>query len=153
MAAVLDTARLDAIQDRLIELGGLTLRIGLVGPGASALEDGSGLTLAELGLLHEFGTKDIPERSWLRGTLAARRSDIAQLKVRVFRRILAGQVGARAGLEEIGLQIVAWIKAGIVAGIAPALATETILRKGSTKPLIDHGQLINSITFLVEDSA
>lgn len=150
-----DTTRLRELNDRVLALGGLTLRVGIVGPGASTLEAGSSLTLAELGLLHEFGAPgaDIPERSWLRSALAARRADIAALKVATFKRVLAGELQPRAALDLIGMQLVAWIKAGIVAGIKPDLATETILRKGSTKPLIDDGQFINSITWIVEETA
>lgn len=153
MAVRLNTAKLDALQDRMIALGKLTLRVGVVGPGASALQEGSSLTLAELGALHEFGAPgaNLPERAWMRGTLAARRGDIAALKVAAFKQILAGELSPRDGLGVIGAQIVVWLQAGIVAGLKPELATDTIIAKGSTKPLIDDGQFINSITYEVVD--
>ena len=148
-----DTTKFRELSDRMVELGKLALRVGIVGAGATTLEEGSSLTLAELGLIHEFGTDEIPERAWMRGTLAAKRSEIAALKAATFKRILTGELAPRAALDLIGMQIVAWLKAGIVAGLKPDLATETILRKGSTKPLIDDGQFINSITWIVEDAA
>jgi len=132
-----------------VQLANLTLMIGVVGPGASALEAGSSLTLAELALIHEYGTDTIPERSFIRSTLLARRGDLAALQVRVFKRILAGELTATAGLELIGEQCVAWIRQTIRDGLDPPLATETIIRKGSTKPLIDHGQLLNAIAYQV----
>lgn len=146
--------KLRAIKEAILQLGKITLRVGIVGPGASTLEEGSSFTLAQLGLLHEFGSEDgrIPERSWFRSTLAARRTDLAALQVQVFKRVLAGELTPRAGLDVIGLQIVAWLKDAIRRGIKPELATETILRKGSTKPLIDDGQLINSIAWIVEEA-
>ena len=59
-----------------VQLANLTLMIGVVGPGASALEAGSSLTLAELALIHEYGTDTIPERSFIRSTLLARRVEV-----------------------------------------------------------------------------
>jgi hypothetical protein len=141
-----------------VQLANLTLMIGVVGPGASALEAGSSLTLAELALVHEYGATikhpsgaiiEIPERSFIRSTLMARRGDLAALQARVFKRILAGELTATAGLELIGEQCIAWIRQTIRDGLDPPLATETILAKKSTKPLIDHGQLINAIAYQV----
>lgn len=134
-----------------VDLHNLTLMIGVIGPGASELEEGSKLTLAELALVHEYGTDTIPERSFLRSTLIARRGDLAALQVTVFKRVLARELTARAALELVGEQCVSWIRAAIVAGIDPPLATETILRKSSTKPLIDHGQLYRAISYQVVD--
>lgn len=157
MSVKYDDTEFRRIRGELVTLAGLTLKIGIVGPGATSLESGSSLTLAELGLVHEYGAKiqrdgytiDIPERSWLRSTIIARRADIALLQAAVYREILAGKRTARSGLEIIGVQVVAWIREAIIAGIDPPLATSTILDKKSTKPLIDHGQLINSISFEV----
>lgn len=150
-AVKFDTTKLKQIETRMVTLGGMVLRVGILGAGASTLEAGSSMTLAEIGMLHEFGAPgaNIPERSWFRSAIAAHRADIAALHIGTFKKILAGTLEPLAGLELIGLQIVAWIKAGIIAGIAPALAASTIAAKGSSKPLIDHGQLINSITYQV----
>ncbi len=152
-AVKVDTAKLRALNDRVAQFGGFTTRVGILGPGATTLEAGSSLTLAELGLMFEFGTEDMPERAWLRGTLAARRADIAALHVSVLKQVLAGTLEPRAAHDVIGMQIVAWIKAGIVAGIPPANAASTIEAKGSSKPLIDDGQFVNSITWIVEPIA
>lgn len=148
-AARIDTSEAKRIERDLLTLGGLTIRVGILGAGASTLEADSSITLAELGMIHEYGTAEIPERSFLRRTFEARRADLAALKIAAFKAILAGQQQPRAALELIGQQMVAWVKETIRAGVDPALATETILRKGSAKPLIDDGQLINSITYEV----
>lgn len=148
-AVKFDRSKLEAVQGTMAEFAGLTTRIGIVGPGATALQEGSSVTLAELGLMFELGTERMPERAWLRGTLAARRADIAALRGRVLRAVLAGSLSPREGHDAIGLQIQTWLRAGIVAGIAPALAPSTIAAKGSSTPLIDDSQFINSITWEV----
>ena len=53
----------------------------------------------------------------------------------------------------MGVQIVAWIKETIVAGLEPPNVPATIARKKSSKPLVDHGQLLNSIHFEVVEVA
>lgn len=157
-----DDATFRYLRGEIATLGTLGLRVGIVGPAASQVEDGSDLTLAQLGLIHEYGAViirgdgtriEIPERSWLRSTLIAHREDLARLRIVVLKRVLAGTITARAAMEFLGEQVTAWIRARIVAGIDPPNATSTILAKGSTKPLIDHGQLYRAISYEVVEVA
>lgn len=149
------------LRGEVMELAGLGLKVGIVGPGATAVEDGSDLTLAELGLIHEYGAVmvvkgtriEIPERSWLRSTLIAHREDIAKMQVAMLKRVLGGKLTSRKLMEALGAQIVIWIQERIIAGIAPPNAASTIARKKSSKPLIDHGQLYRAITFEVVELA
>lgn len=135
----------------LRKLGALELHVGIVGPAANELEEGSEKTLADLGALHEFGSEvppgkrgHIPERSFIRSTLAKRRGDIARLVASEMRKILDGTRTPRAALEAIGIKVSNWIKKEVMQGegIPPPLAASTIARKGSSRPLVDHGQLI-----------
>jgi hypothetical protein len=144
-------ARLRSIHRDMLTLGKLGLRVGIVGPGASQLEEGSSLTLAALGMLHEYGAPgaNIPERSFLRSTLANRQIAIRGMWAEQLRLVIGRKKTPREALEHAGMALVAMIQQTIRDGIDPPLATETILRKGSTKPLIDHGQLINAISYEV----
>ena len=83
-----------------VQVGQLTLMIGVVGPGASALEAGSSLTLAELALIHEYGTDTIPERSFIRSTLLARRGDLAAA-LRNFQRLFGRVRSCDEALQEL----------------------------------------------------
>lgn len=143
------------------EFGRLQLRVGVLGPGATALEHGSSLTLAELMMIHEYGAVierdgvriEIPARAPIAKTMVARRRDIAELQVQMYRRVLAGQLTARRALELLGVQVAAWIRETIRAGLTPPNAASTIARKKSSTPLVDHGQLINSVHFEVIEVA
>ena len=140
-------------------IGEWELIVGIVGPGASEIEEGSSLTLATLGAIHEFGSSVgpgekgyVPERSFLRSTLAARRADIAQATIEQMRAVLAGIRSVERALDAIGMQIVSWVKQAVMTGdgIPPPLAESTIRRKGSSRPLVDHGQLIaHGVSYLV----
>lgn len=135
----------------LRKLGAYEVRVGIVGSRANEVEDGSKLTLAELGALHEYGSDVepgdpgyVPERSFIRSTMANRRADIARLVASECKAVLDGKRTPEAALEVVGTQVAAWIKLAVTSGdgIGPPLAEETIRRKGSSRPLVDHGQLI-----------
>ncbi len=111
------------------------------------------LTVAEVATFHEFGTVNIPQRSFLRGTLDAHRSEFNQATVSIFKKITRGEINVEKGLRILGELIQSKVVARIRAGISPALKQSTIDRKGSSKPLIDTGQLVQSIRYSVEDKS
>lgn len=140
-------------------VGNLVVRVGVVGPSASERAGASEMTLAQLATIHEYGSGispgqpgHVPERSFLRSALAARRGDIAALITAQMKRILSRETDQEGALNAIGAQIAAWIKAPVLegAGIAPPLKQATIDRKGSSRPLVDTGQLIaHGVTWIV----
>lgn len=145
--------REEGVKTMLRALGGKTLHVGILGRDGSSAEEPGGITLAQLGAVLEFGTADghIPARHWLQGTLAERRADLAALSVRLLRRVLAGSLTVDAYHRIIGEQLVSWTKERIATGegLQPPNAPSTIARKGSSRPLVDHGQFVNSISYEV----
>jgi hypothetical protein len=108
-----------------------------------------GMTVADVAMIHEYGLGDAPERSWLRAWVDENQAAIeARLKTEV-EAALFGKRTAEQAMERFGLWAVGEIKKRIIAGIGPALADETVKRKGSSTPLIDSGQLLSSITHQV----
>jgi len=144
-------AKFAALGERLAAANGWQLKVGVVGPGAAAVEEDSDLTLAALALIHEYGTEDghIPERAPLRKTLLAHRDEIAVLMRKIAFAIYRGG-DAEALLNELGAKIAGWVKLTIRAKLDPPNALSTIRRKGSSTPLVDDSQLINAYTWLVE---
>ena len=145
--------RNEGVKALLRALGGKTLHVGILGRDGFNTEEPGGLTLAQIGVVLEFGTADghIPGRFWMQGTLAERRADLAALSVQMLRRMLAGSLTVDAYHGVMGETIVSWIKERIAAGegLQPPNAPSTIARKGSSRPLVDHGQLVNSISYEV----
>ena len=109
-------------------------------------EDGE--SNAEIGTWQEYGTEDghIPERSFLRATMDENARIYGRLAKALYGRVLVGALSVRTALDLFGLRVVADVKRRIQRGIPPLLSLVTIARKKSSKPLIDTGQLINSIT-------
>lgn len=114
--------------------------------------DAGGATNADAGFWNEFGTSRIPERSFLRSTFdeGLRVYKDTSKKAAVF----AIRTGASfdKALAILGLKVSSDVKETIRSRIDPANAPSTIAKKGSSTPLIDTGQLLNSIDFEVKRS-
>jgi hypothetical protein len=121
------------------QTGKLEVRVGILGN-----EDSE---LATYVRANEFGTSRIPERSYLRA---------AMVKPSAIKRIVqAGSALTQPGadtktvLEVVGVVAVGEVQEQIRRGDYVPNAPSTIARKGSAKPLIDTGRLIQSIGYEV----
>jgi hypothetical protein len=110
-------------------------------------EEGS--ELAIIAASQEFGTDMIPERSFLRATLDEQDGAYREATADAIRSVLDGKRPAKVALERLGLRVAHDAQGKIRSGIDPALAPATIAAKGSSKPLIDTGRLLRSITYQV----
>jgi hypothetical protein len=154
----------DALMKRLVELANPQVRVGVHAAEGQRREAGIRLakkegkfhlrgrggarpvTVLDVATWAEFGIGQ-PMRSWLRAWYDGGRqqnfADIQKMMVRV----LAGKVPLNRALEQLGQRFVGLIQRRLAQGIPPPNAAATIARKGSSKPLIDTGQLRSSITY------
>lgn len=133
------------IQKRLKNLKGQKhVVIGILGSG-----DVDGFSLADIATVHEFGSEDghIPQRSFLRSTHDKKLKENQALLKKLKSKLLKEDTDKV--LNTIGSVIQGQIVEAINNGIGPPLKSQTIKRKGSSKPLIDTGHLKASITFEV----
>lgn len=152
----------NGIKQRMESLhgAGAVVKVGVQGPQAAANHQHSRLTVAQIATVHEFGktihqpkmnrTIVIPERSFLRATIDQYQEAIARRQVLLTQGYLLGKFDLRSSLELLGQYVVGLVKQRIADGINPENRPSTIARKGSSKPLIDTGQLRNSVTYKVE---
>jgi hypothetical protein len=108
------------------------------------------LSLLEVAVVHEFGGGSVPQRSFIRATIDEKRAEIERLQQHLAMQVVEGKLSPEQALGVLGAKVAAWCKVRIAAGIAPALKPATVKRKGSSKPLIDTGQLRSSVTWRVE---
>lgn len=123
-----------------------TVDVGIIDAGKHADSD---LTVATIGFAHEFGTATIPERSFIRATTKEKRKEIVKLQTKLLKKIQSGEISTEKALGLLGAFVAGLISKKIVDIKAPPNAPETIKRKGSSNPLVDTGQLKNSITWEV----
>lgn len=104
-----------------------------------------GLSIAEYGAYNEFGTDNIPERSFMRSTFDEKQSQINADMAKRYDQVKTGKIGVHRALSLIGLKHAQDIQDKIGSNISPANSEATIARKKSTKTLIDTGAMRQSI--------
>jgi len=104
-----------------------------------------GLTTADVAAINEFGL-GVPARPFMRLTFEQRARDLQALVRGLEHRILEETMQVDQALKIMGAAAVGYVRATIDAGVPPPNAPSTIARKGSSKPLINFGQLKGSIT-------
>lgn len=128
--------------------------VGITGKsGGKAHEGADGMSIVDIGAVHEFGIPGrIPRRSFLRDTIDQHEKKYRAYMVSGLRKDALDAVKSGTTfstetrvLKRTGLMVEGDIKKRIAQGIAPALAPATIAAKGSSKPLINTGQLRASI--------
>lgn len=146
------------------------VRAGVVGEKGDAQHQGEPITIARLAAVHEFGasiqvgdrTITIPERSFIRAPWAAKRDEYLALLKKAAFAVLKRKISPAdfpRYLAALGMKMVADMQGAIRAGIVPPLAASTLARRkqgpgaaaagAGTVPLIDTGQLINSLSHQV----
>jgi len=136
---------------------GAHVKLGFQGAKGEKEHKGSfGSKVIDIAIIHEFGAHGagkrhnvmIPERSFLRSTFDRTVNARNEIVKGLIGKILIGSMTVERALDQMGVRGVSDIKTTIQKsiGIKP-LNPSTIKAKGSSVPLIDTGQLINSIQY------
>jgi len=113
-------------------------------------KNGEGQLIAEYAAHNEFGTKHIPERSFMRTTFDEQQKKLSAIMARQYSMVQAGTMTVHRALEAIGEKHSDDIKNKINSNIPPVNSPATIKRKKSSKTLVDTGALRNSIHHVVK---
>jgi hypothetical protein len=108
------------------------------------------LTVTQVAVFNEFGTPTIPERPFLRDTSDVIKSDMANLADKMLDQIVRGKSTVKKALDIIGLKVQAAFRKAVTDWDSPPNAPSTIRKKGADNPLVDTGQMRNSIEFVPE---
>lgn len=108
-------------------------------------------TYGEIAVWNEYGTQDIPARSWLNGFIAENLDKIANDLATDTRRVIFAGADERDALVKRGKKYVTQIRKRIKNRIPPPNAPATLRRKKGDIPLIDFGHFIKRIKFEVKD--
>ncbi len=147
MAGMTGGKKLDAYLKQIagrIEAPG-TLRVGFL-EGAT-YRDGTSVPM--VAAIQEFGApaKGIPPRPYFRSMIAQRAPEWGGILAGLL--VTHGYDGETA-LRLMGDGIAGQLRDSIVALTAPLLAPATIAAKGSAKPLVDTGHMLNSVDYAVD---
>jgi len=155
-----------------LKMKSVQLKVGLFGEGNSPQNN-----LAYRGVVHEFGIPEgiritpkmrgflhfigihvspntqriyIPERPFMREAYDGNKSELERAVDKWYTDLIEGRITLKVFLDKIGILHTDHIKKAIQSGSFKPLHPVTILRKGSSKPLIDQGEMIGSVKHKVE---
>lgn len=126
-----------------------TARVTEVVIGVQEGAENDGQSIAEYAAYNEFGTENIPERSFMRSTFDENVAELRQDMDRRYGQVLQGTMTVRTALGLVGLKHQDQIKSKISSNIPPPNSPVTIANKGSSRTLIDTGAMKNSIHYII----
>jgi hypothetical protein len=142
------TDRVDEVMKEIAALGCIDVLVGV--PDGS--EHDGGISNAELAMIHYSGAPEInlPARDFISPAINAVRDKVATRLQKAADAALDGDDKAvEKQLNAAGITAVNSIKSTITTGDFTPLKPATIKRKGSDHPLIDTGELLRSITYVI----
>lgn len=154
-----------ALASRLQEASQYEVLAGVRGVrGQAPHANGDGLTVAEIGALHEYGytftasdgsKHTVPARSFVRAPIRAAEAEIEAALAKAGQQVVQGMEPKRA-LGAVALRVQGIMQKAVADGLSPPLAESTVARRKGPraghsgprviKPLIDTGQLRAAIT-------
>jgi hypothetical protein len=96
---------------------------------------------------NEYGTRNIPERPFMRNAMRINRNKYLRIMRRQGKLILRGEITSTEVLNKLGQLGVSDIVKEINTLMEPPLHPSTIAAKGSSKPLIDTGEMRAAVTY------
>ena len=142
-----------AMAKRLKQLKGAYVTIGVHEDAGQYTEGSHPPSVVEVALWNEFGTSNIPERSFLRSAIDGNESLINSWLKEVCQKITFGEITVEKGLEIIGYRTQVLIQNKIKSNVPPPNAPSTVAQKQrdgvAPNTLINTGLLLRSITYKV----
>ena len=144
----IDPKALDRLRQRLVG-DNRVVNVGV--PEGKREEDGT--PVAMIAAVHEFGSpsQGIPERPFLRVAVQRNRQKYVRLNRINLVKMLRGQATVDQALGQLGEMAKGDVQTEIRSGDFAPLKPATIKRKGSSRPLIDTGQMVQSIAWELGD--
>ncbi len=130
----------------LDDLSRKKVQIGILGEEG---HEGSDATVLEIAVFHEFGTVNVPERSFVRAGFDQNEAKITRKIEFLLGKVLDRRLSADAFYELIGAEVTGILQEFLIDLRDPPLLPGTVKRKKSSNPLVDSGQLVGSITWRV----
>lgn len=131
----------DNIIRQALKLDGKGVKVGIRrGKGSH-----DGTDMLDIAVYNHFGTATIPARPFVSDCAEKNAGQIKEAQKRLVYRVYQGSLSADGALAQLGAWYVNVQKGHILHGGWTPNAPATIKRKGSNKPLVDTGQLVNTV--------
>lgn len=131
----------------LRKLANASIKIGIQADSGSYPD---GTSVLDVAIWNEYGTSRIPSRPFIRQCYALHSEQAFALLKKAVQQV-SGGVQPSVALGQVGLWYEAKMKRVLRTFAWQPNAPQTLKRKKSSKPLIDTGQLVNSIRYEVSE--
>ena len=108
------------------------------------------ITLGNLAAIHEHGTSRIPARPFVAPSLRKNRGKYLKLAGKQITPVILGRRTTTSVWHMLGQEEVKDVQSYMITASFVPLSPKTIKAKGLSKPLIDTGQLRQSVTYRVK---
>jgi spore germination protein GerM len=108
-----------------------------------------GVDMASVAMFNELGTSTSPSRPFLRQTVDDNKDEINEFVENATKQLAKGG-SAESCLKKIGAYGVKLVQEKIKSGTFTPNAPSTIQSKGSSKPLIDTGEMRQSVHYVIK---
>lgn len=132
---------------RVKGLKGKVLKVGIL---KDAGNNKDGKSIAEYAIANEYGTKNIPSRSFMRSTANEQKGKWDKMIDKYFKESDLSDQEANSYIMRLGEMIANDIKLKISSNVPPPNAQSTVAKKKSSKTLIDTGLMRSSINYEIE---
>lgn len=143
---------LDTMQQRLQMMKKLKLRVGYQDEGGKQIHPDSEITVAKVAAIMEFGSDEIPERSFIRSTIRERQREISAEYERQISHVVAGDKEPVPAVAAVGKFVVDLIRKkirGATAWAEPLDPATVEAKKGKSTPLDWTGTLAENLSYRV----
>lgn len=131
----------DNIIRQALKLDGKGVKVGIRrGKGSH-----DGTDMLDIAVYNHFGTSTIPARPFISDCVEKNAGQIQEAQKRLVYRVYQGGLSADGALAQLGAWYVNVQKGHILHGGWTPNAPATVKRKGSNRPLVDTGQLVNTV--------
>lgn len=139
------------IKRNMRQMNGSYVKVGLQSGSVHKGREGHLSDLVAIGAIHEYGTKNVPERSFMRTTFDEQKPQLTLLKKRLVSSITSRRINTEQGLRILGEFMASAIKKKITDIQYPPLKNPSKKRAkgGIPNPLVDTGQLRAGVTPVV----
>lgn len=112
----------------------------------------AGISIAEYAAQNEFGTDKIPERSFMRSSFDENLNLIEMFVLKEFGYVVDQKQTSQRAFNRIGEILQGMVQTKIRKIMFPPNSRKTIALKKSSKPLIDFGQMIAAVRYVVKNN-
>lgn len=135
-------SKLKRIARNMSKLDGLQIKVGVL-RNAGSYPDGT--KVVDVAVWNELGEGNMPPRAFIGDTFRVQRTEIRKIKAELVRRVMLGTMSVSTVAQATGNWYKGIVQRSITNTAWAPNAPMTIARKGSSKPLVDTGRLLNSI--------